>query len=122
MAKERDLSQRQTFEKYGETWVHHLMLTTDNRDDKAQASSWLEEKRIEREVEASSKRDAREEETLAIAKEANLLASEANSFARLQAVAASRSARYAMYAAAIAATVAIAGYKDQIFSIIENYL
>ena len=98
--------------------MRYLFQTTDNRDDKAQSWAWLEEKRIEREVDAASKRDAREEETLSIAKDANRLASDANSVARLQAAAASRSARYAMYAAIIAAIAAISANKDQIFELI----
>jgi hypothetical protein len=118
MKNEKDFPWYVEFEKQGEDYVRQ---TFSEREDEVGRSArpWLEMKRVEREVEASSKRDAREEETLSIAKEANRLASEANSFARLQAAAASRSARYAMYAAAIAATVAIAGYKDQILKLIE---
>ena len=63
MVKKRDLSHRATFEEQGETWVRHLLHSTDDRDNKSQASAWLEERRIEREEAASSKRDAREEET-----------------------------------------------------------
>ena len=67
---------------------------------------------------SSIKREAREEETLAIAKEANKLAREANSIARLEAAAASRSARYAMYAAVIAAIGAITANKEKIYELI----
>jgi hypothetical protein len=65
----------------------------------------------------SARRDAREEETLAIAKEANRLASEANDIARSQTAAAWRAARYGMYAAAIAAAAALASYKDQVLAL-----
>ena len=65
----------------------------------------------------SAKRDTREEETLAIAKEANRLASEANDIVRSQTKAAWRAARCAMYAALVAATVAVASYKDQILGL-----
>lgn len=71
------------------------------------ALSWLE-----------SKRSAREEKTLNIAKEANHLAFEANSIARSQASAAWRAARYAMYAAIIAAIGAISANKDDIYELI----
>ena len=92
MVKKRDLSQRQTFEEQGETWVRHLLHTTDNKDDKAQASAWLSEQQIARDLEASSKRDAREEETLKIAKRANRIAIIAATSATVAAIAAITSA------------------------------
>lgn len=67
------------------------------------AESWLalqESERVLRADDSSSKRDAREEETLAIAKEANAIA-------RSQSAAAWRAARYAMYAAIIATIAAV---------------
>ena len=70
--------------------------------------AWLRSKQVTADAIHASTRDAREEETLAIAKEANQLASEANSIAHLEAAAASRSARWAKYAAIIAAISAIA--------------
>ncbi|MEW5838265.1 MAG: hypothetical protein AB1717_05485 [Pseudomonadota bacterium] len=79
---------------------------------------WLALQRINRESASDVVRNKREDETLAIAKEANRLASEANSIARLEAAAASRSARYAMYAAIIAATIMIVDNKDQILALI----
>ena len=85
----------------------------------ALVKDWLCSKDEARTLASSNKRDAREEETLSIARKAselaesaNRLASEANSIARLQATAAAaqavaawRAARYSMYAAALAATV-----------------
>ncbi len=68
-----------------------------------EVESWLRSKQVVADAAATSKRDAREESTLAIAKEANRLASEANSIARL----AARSAKYAAIIAAIAAIAAI---------------
>lgn len=62
--------------------------------------------------------NAREIETLSIAKEANRLASEANAIARLEAAAAARSARYAMYAAFIAAIGAVIATKSEIYALI----
>lgn len=89
------------------------------------AIEWLRLQSENREFEASAKRDAREEETLAIAKrasdaaiEANREASEANRIA-LESLAASRSnARWAMYAAIIATVALICATKDQIFKLI----
>lgn len=73
---------------------------------------WLRLKEAERDSASSSKRDAREEETLAIAKEAN-------SIAHSQSAAAWRAARYAMYAAIIAATAAVVAVKDGIYALIK---
>jgi len=84
----------------------------------AEANLWLAIKEKERLESDSASRSAREIETLAIAKEANLFAAEANEFARLQAAAAARSSRYAMYAAIIATTIMIIDNGDGIFSII----
>jgi hypothetical protein len=63
-----------------------------NPNDAAVAQDWLKRKEEARSAAASSKRDSREEETLAIAKEANKIAS--------------RAERWAMYAA-IAAVIAL---------------
>ena len=73
-----------------------------------EVEAWLRSKQVTADASHASKRDAREEATLSIAKEANRLASEANSIARLEAAAASRSAMWAKYAAIIAAIAAIA--------------
>ena len=71
---------------------------------KSWAQDWLS-------AQGSARVDTREEETLAIAKEANRIASE-------QATAAARSARWAMYAAIIAAIAAAIATKDQILALI----
>jgi hypothetical protein len=63
------------------------------------------------ESQEAAARSATEIETLAIAKEANVIARSASD-------AASRSARYAMYAAAIAATVMIVENKDMLIALI----
>lgn len=111
---EKDFPYYNEFEKQGEDYVRQTFTSFPDRNDSVarSARSWLEMKRVEREVAAASKRDAREEETLAIAKEAN-------SIARSQATSASRAARYAMYAAIIAAIAAISANKDQIFEFID---
>lgn len=72
---------------------------------------WLALIDRERSAAASAKRDAREEETLAIAKSANRLASDSNRIA----LAASR---WAMYAAIIAITAIAIATKDQILALI----
>ncbi len=79
---------------------------------------WLRSEQSVTDSEASDKRDAREEKILAIAKEANRFASEANAIARLEAATAARSSRYAMYAAIIAATIMLVDNKDQILALI----
>src|SRR4030042_4266104 len=93
------------FEKLGESVVRSTIPTWSSYDkDKASAASeWCRQLDERRSTEASSRRDAREEDTLSIAKEANRLASEANSIARTEAAAAARSAQWATYAAIIAA-------------------
>ena len=63
-----------------------------NPNEAAVAQDWLKRKEEARSAAASAKRDSREEETLAIAKEANKIAS--------------RAERWAMYAA-IAAVIAL---------------
>lgn len=76
---------------------------------------WLRRKEEARSAASSAKRDAREKETLSIAKEANAIA-------RSEAAATQRSARYAMYAATIAAISAIIAAKAEIYELIPNVL
>lgn len=65
---------------------------------------WLRLKAEERALASSAKRDAREEETLSIAREANRIALAAS--------------RWAMYAAIIAITAIAIATKDQILALI----
>jgi hypothetical protein len=74
-----------------------------------EVEAWVRSKQASALFEASSKRDAREEETLSVARQANSLAREANTVARDQVAAAARSARWAKIAAIIAAVAAIVG-------------
>ena len=76
-----------------------------------EAQEWLRTREAARATVSAAKRDSLEEETLAIAKEAN-------SIAREQAAAAANSARWAMYAAIIAAIAAVVATKDQILALI----
>lgn len=86
----RDISHRAAFELHGETYTRVLAQRDD--DVGKEATAWLAEQQALRDEAASAKRDAREEETLSIAKEANRIAS--------------RAERWAMYAA-IAAIIAL---------------
>lgn len=74
---------------------------------RAEVDAWIEAKRTAVDNRSSSKRDAREEETLSIAKEANRIASEALATARSSSASAKEQARWAMWAAIIAIVAAI---------------
>ncbi|MDZ4252048.1 MAG: hypothetical protein U1A72_05685 [Sulfuritalea sp.] len=111
------------FELLGEPEVRRRMVSKQGLHVTrwAAAESWLalkESGRTLRAEDSDVSRSAREEETLAIAKDANRLASEANEIARREAAAAARAARYAMYAALIAATSAIIAAKAEILPLI----
>lgn len=86
----RELIHRAAFESQGETYVR--ILAQQGGDIGAEAVAWLAEQQALREEAAAIKRDAREEETLAVAREANGIAKKAE--------------RWAMYAT-IAAVVAL---------------
>ncbi len=75
----RDISHRAAFESHGETYVRVLA----QKDDEVgrQAIAWLAEQQSLRDEAASAKRDAREEETLFIARKASSRADHANSIA-----------------------------------------
>ena len=79
---------------------------------------WLRLKAIEREYASSAKRDAREEETLAIAKDALCEAKSARKAAESAASAARAQARWAMWAAIIATIAIVTAMKDQILVLI----
>lgn len=76
------------FEKHGETGTRFLFAGKEGEIGRA-ADAWLAELQTLREAECSAKRDAREEETLSIARSASFAAtaaaaaaSEANTIAR----------------------------------------
>jgi hypothetical protein len=94
----REILHRPAFESHGETYVRVLAQQDDEVGRNAVA--WLGEQQALRDEASASKRDAREEETLAIAKEANRIAFEAR-------IAAFEQARWAKWAAIIATVVAI---------------
>lgn len=101
MSGPKPLPHRETFEARGETQVRFEYWDRTDESGKA-ARSWLAEKQIERETEASSRRDAREERTLAIAEDANRIASSA----LLSSKRANTIAIAAIISAAIAAVIA----------------
>jgi len=76
----RDIEHRTAFESHGETYTR--MLAAKGGDIGAQASAWLAEQQALRDEAAASKRDAREEETLRIARDALAEAASANDIAR----------------------------------------
>lgn len=92
---------RESFERRGKSNVRAFIEAGRSRaaainvvldDGTLEAIRWMEELETKEALEASSKRDAREEETLSIARDANRIAS--------------RAERWAMYAA-IAAVIAL---------------
>lgn len=68
----RDLKHRAAFEQHGETYVRILAEQTDYVGKEARA--WLGEQQAKREEDAAKLRDAREEETLRLARAANEIA------------------------------------------------
>jgi hypothetical protein len=88
------ITRRAEFEKLGVEYAR-LCVATGN-DAAAEASAWLAELKDEQELEAASKRDAREIETLRIASRANKIA-----------IIAAVAATIAAIAAIISATISI---------------
>ena len=82
------------------------------------AQEWLRGKDEERVSVSSNKRDAREEETLSIARRALAIAEDANSIATRDLAAAVSQARWAKWAAILAAIAAVIATKDQILALI----
>jgi hypothetical protein len=82
----RELMHRAAFESHGETYVR--MLAQQGGDVGAEAIAWLAEQQALREAATASKRDAREEETLTLARDANNIARRAERWAMYAAVAA----------------------------------
>ncbi|KAF1034663.1 MAG: hypothetical protein GAK34_03475 [Delftia tsuruhatensis] len=68
----RDLKYRSAFEQHGETYVRILAEQSDSVGMEARV--WLAEQQAKREVDAAKQRDAREEETLRLARTANEIA------------------------------------------------
>lgn len=83
---------------------------------------WLRRRDATRAETASSKRDAREERTLAIAEDALSIAKDANRIASEDLAAARLNARWAMWAAIIASVAVMIATKDQIVALIISWL
>lgn len=75
-------------ERLGESHVRYLLADITNRPnfDERIAEEWLRQQVSARESEAAHARDAREEETLSIAREANKFARNANIWAAIAAI------------------------------------
>ena len=126
----KDLVHRSAFEAQGETYVRKLAL--QGGEVGVEAAAWLAEQQALRETSSADKRDAREEETLRIAKEALSSAKEANRIAsedleaarasaaaaEAQALSARQQAVWARWAAIIATVAAIAATSAQINELI----
>jgi hypothetical protein len=82
------------------------------------AQEWLRSKEAARAASFAAKRDAREEETLSIARHALSIAEDANTIATRDLSAAVEQARWAKWAAILAAIAAIIATKDQILVLI----
>ena len=111
---------RESFERQGVPAVRAFIDAGKSRggildDGTLEAIRWLGETEVKERAESESKRDAREEETLSIAREANRIASKALAEARVQ-------ARSAKIAAIIATTAAIVSAKEEICSLIAKLL
>jgi hypothetical protein len=114
------------FEKAGELEIREQVAGKYIVDkQKAFAEEWFRRLDQEREDARALLRDEREERTLAIAEEANAIASRALAISEEQTSAAARAARaaerqsrYAMYAAIIAATALIVSNKDSISNVL----
>jgi siderophore synthetase component len=108
----RELEHRAAFESQGETAVR--VLAQQGGPIGAEATAWLAEQKALRDDASSAKRDAREKETLEIAKAAAASASDANTIARSNSRRIWRSeiiAAIAAIAAIVAAYAAIKGIK-----------
>lgn len=90
----RDLEHRAAFDAQGETYVR--VLAEQNGPIAHQARAWLGEKQVQRDEAAAALRDAREEETLRLARMAN-------DIAERSARSADRSMKISRIAAAVAA-------------------
>lgn len=127
MATERfQIERRDYFEEFenkgeSEVRVNLEKWKDSNKTRYSYAQEWLRLKDDARSLDASSKRDVREEETLAIAKEANSIASRAFSAAEAAALASRSQARWAMIAAIIAMIALISSNKDEI-ALVISYL
>lgn len=102
----RDLEHRAAFEQFGETHVRVLAQQNDRVGKEAVA--WLQEQEVLRQDAYAKIRDAREEKTLALAKEANEIARHSADSTRKSAVAVARSVKISVVALLVAIASAVA--------------
>jgi hypothetical protein len=117
MSAPKPLPHRDVFESRTETQVKFEFAEQEG-DIGRSARAYLAEKQSEREESVASKRDAREEETLAIAKRALSIAEDANSISTHDLATAREQARWAKWAAILAAIAAITANKEAILALI----
>lgn len=91
----RELRHRAAFEAHGDTYVR--VLAQQDSEVGREAAAYLAEKQAARDDEAARLRDAREEETLQLAREANAIAARS-----------ARIARAAAWVAGLSAAVSVA--------------
>lgn len=101
----RDLAHRAAFESNGET--NTRLLAEQGGQVGAEAKAWLAEQQLLRDEAASNKRDAREDETLSIARKALVAADRANELVDHANLDAEKARTIARRANAIAITAAI---------------
>ena len=94
------------FDSLGESQVR-MQFEDASGDVGVQAREWLTLKELERSAASAAKRDAREEETLSIAREANRIASSASSSARRANKIAATAAMLATAATIIATVIGV---------------
>ncbi len=104
MPTPKPLPHRDVFEKLGETQTRFVFSGKPDEVGRA-ADAWLAELQAARDDEASRSRDAREEETLSIAKRAAVAAEQANEIARRANSNAIKAAMLAAIATIIAAII-----------------
>lgn len=113
---------RQELEELGERKARHNLSSgvygQHGSEPFVYVSSWVADKEFARLAEDSAKRDAREEETLSIAKRALATSEDNAASARLAAEAAAKQATWARWAAILATIAAIIATKDQILQVI----
>ena len=116
---------RESFERQGVPAVRAFIEAGKSRggvldDGTLEAMRWLGEKEDRERLASSAKQDARSEEAISIAKEANLIASRALVEARSNSASARVQARSAKIAAIIATTAAIVASKEEIWALIAK--
>lgn len=96
----RDLVHRNAFEQQGETYVRLLAQRQDEVG--REAIAWLGEQQVLRDEATAKLRDAREEETLQLARDANAIAERSVAIAERAALTAGKSMQATRYSVIVA--------------------